>query len=561
MKWIKLEKDKKKVNRRFHILAVLCICIFAIGITPKTLQNDTYYTITLGQYVLEHGIDMFEHFSWHEGLIYTYPHWLYDICMYGIYHMAGFQGIYISTIILGAILGISMYIVGSKISKNNIIAFLITILLMYVGASYIAARAQLVTFILFVWEIYFIEQFLDTRRWLYAFTLIFIPIVIANVHAAVFPFYFVLYLPYIGEYLIALIKNASNPFTALFLKLDKIQLDKLTKQGKLTEEEAAKVEALQKRIEVNEKRKAEKKKIKESKQGTEYKLVVEKRDNVKWLMIIMVICAFTGLLTPIGDTPYTYLYHTVKGNTTANIGEHLPLTLSENKEAIMMMVGYLILLTFTKVKIKLRDLFLVGGLMVLSFKTRRQLSMFYFVGGMILMRLISDFITIYDTKSNIEKAKQYMVSWVGQLVAYVLILLLTLALFLKIKDQDFVNDASYPVKASDYILEHMDLQEIRLFNDYNFGSYLMYRGIPEFIDSRADVYDPQFNGLEDDIFRDYINISGLNCDYNKKFDHYEITHVITYSNSKLALYMSKDSSHYKQMYKDDHFVIYQRITE
>ena len=61
------------------------ICILAIGITPKTLQNDTFYTITLGEYVLNNGIDMLEHFSWHEGLIYTYPHWLYDVFIYTIY--------------------------------------------------------------------------------------------------------------------------------------------------------------------------------------------------------------------------------------------------------------------------------------------------------------------------------------------------------------------------------------------------------------------------------------------------------------------------------------------
>lgn len=38
----------------------------------------------------------------------------------------------------------------------------------------------------------------------YAVGLIIIPILIANLHLAVFPFYFVLYLPYIGEYIIAI---------------------------------------------------------------------------------------------------------------------------------------------------------------------------------------------------------------------------------------------------------------------------------------------------------------------------------------------------------------------
>ena len=36
----------------------------------------------------------------------------------------------------------------------------------------------------------------------------------------------------------------------------------------------------------------------------------------------MIICVLTGLLTPLGDTPYTYLYKTMQGNTTQNINEH-----------------------------------------------------------------------------------------------------------------------------------------------------------------------------------------------------------------------------------------------
>ena len=184
--------NQKKVNLKFNILAVVSICIFVIGIVSKTLQNDTFYTIPLGKYVLENGIDMIEHFSWHEGLIYTYPHWLYDIGIYLIYNQFGFIGIYISSIVLCAILGLSIYFIASKISKNNLISFFITLLIMFLGRGYITARAQLVTFILFTWTIFFIEKFLETKKIRYAVPLILIPIAVANVHAAVFPFYFIL---------------------------------------------------------------------------------------------------------------------------------------------------------------------------------------------------------------------------------------------------------------------------------------------------------------------------------------------------------------------------------
>ena len=46
-----------------------------------------------------------------------------------------------------------------KLLKNQSISFIITIGVMYLIRGYIAARAQLVTFILFVLTIYFIERF------------------------------------------------------------------------------------------------------------------------------------------------------------------------------------------------------------------------------------------------------------------------------------------------------------------------------------------------------------------------------------------------------------------
>lgn len=99
---------------------------------------------------------------------------------------------------------------------------------------------------------------------------------------------------------------------------------------------------------------------------------------------------------------------------------------------------------------------------------------------------------------------------------------------------------------------------MRLYNDYNYGSYLLFRGIPVFLDSRADLYSPEFNeGVK--IFSDYLDISGLGVYYENKFKEYKITHVMTYSNSKVKMLLSRDKN-YKQLYKDDRFVIYERNT-
>lgn len=55
----------------------------------------------------------------------------------------------------------------------------------------------------------------------------------------------------------------------------------------------------------------------------------------------------------------------------------------------------------------------------------------------------------------------------------------------------------YPVKAVDYVLSHGGQKKI--FNDYGFGGYLIWRGVPVYIDGRADLYRYK------DIFLTYIN--------------------------------------------------------
>ena len=122
---------EKKKNLAFNIFAIILIAVFCLAISPVTLQNDTYYTIAIGEYIAQNGISVLSNgvdpFSWHEGLPYTFPHWLYDLGMFEIFNIGGFDGIYISTLILSCILGIAVYFVNSKLTKNKVLSFLITI--------------------------------------------------------------------------------------------------------------------------------------------------------------------------------------------------------------------------------------------------------------------------------------------------------------------------------------------------------------------------------------------------------------------------------------------------
>ena len=547
-------KKRKKFNINFTIVAIILIAIFCVCITPRTLQNDTFYSIKIGELIKNNGIDMMDHFSWHENLSYTYPHWLYDFLTYFIYLIAGFKSIYIVTCILSALLGISVFLVNSKTTKSKPISFIITIGVMYALKPYIAARAQLVTFILFIWELYCIERFIENKKIRYAITLVIISTLIANLHVATWPFFFILFLPYIAEYIISVVSDI-----VIYKKTKKLVIKHKMKVAQKNNN-IERIKELQIKLnELEEKNEKIKQKRKDTNKNS-YKILLNKNNNVKFLIIVMVICAFTGLLTPTGDTPYTYLYKTMKGNTTENISEHQPLTLINNTEAICTLVILLSILTFTKTKIKLSDLFFAGGLCYLMFSSRRQFSMLVLIGSVVLGRLVVDMITRYS-KNGLKDVDDVVKN---NLVLVLLTILIGIFSYNSIKpvlDDKFVSEKSYPVSACDFILENIDLGTAKFYNEYNYGSYMLFRGIPVFIDSRADLYAPEFSGNKDeDIFSDFINTSSISKYYEDTFEKYNITHVILGKKSKTNLIINKShDENYKEIYSDDNFVIYERL--
>ena len=504
---------KEKIK---NLILITLIILFCMTISPITMQNDTYYTIAIGEHIIENGIDMQDPFSWHENLPYTYPHWGYDVATYLVYSLGqtihgetgGYFAIYIVTAILATVLGIALFKVNKKIAKNTIISFAMTLAVIYTLRGYIAARAQLATYILFVFEIYFIEMFLQKPKKRYVLGLILIPIIIANLHVAVWWFYFVLYLPYIAEFILAKVSK----------KQDEIILTRIQ---------------------------------------------VETNKNVKYLIIIMVVCLLTGLITPLGTTTYTYLIKTMLGNTTQNINEHLPMTLMQHIEVVTALGIILMIFVCTKAKIKLRDTFMLVGLALLMFLSRRHLSLFFLIVSIIVNKMLVEILENYK-ENGLKIFEDILLSKIPIALISLLVVILSVYFITQKEGNTFVSKPNYPVDASKWITENLNLDEIRLFNEYNYGSYLLYKGIPVFIDSRADLYAPEFNTetgkAEDgrDIFMDFINASYLNVFYEDIFEKYEITHVILYKNSKMNLMISNtNEGKYDCLYQDKYFVIYE----
>ena len=565
----KLEKKQTKVV--FDILAIICLIIMAISITPKVFQNDTFYTIKIGQSIRTNGIDYKDHYSWHNNLKYMYPHWLYDVVTSIVYdYCGGFQGLYIATIVLAAILGILLYYTNKKIMNNQFMSFITSMIQLYFMSDYTATRAQSVTFPLFVLTILMIEKLLVTGKKRYMISLIIIPILIANIHSAVFPFYFILFLPYIGENIVKSMIETNYIYEIYIIVLKFIKNKYLNKIKKL-EETDTRIEKYEEKItKIKEKIKLKEEKIEKFKEKTKksdtFKLRISENKNIKKLYIVVIIAVFTGLLTPLKDMPYTYTLRIMKGNTTQAVSEHQPMILINENKVLIASGIILALLIFSKTKIRLRDLLFIVGLYYLAIMSRRQLSMLILFGGMVLGRVLTEFIE-RKNPTILNEIEEYLTTIFGEIGILIIVLLITFKSINTKTKQPYIDESLYPVQASQWIKENLDYKKIKLFNEYNFGSYILYEDIPVFIDSRCDLYTPEFNGTYNkntkkyngkDIFSDFLNTSQIATWYDNVFKKYGVTHVIIGSNSKLSMLISKNPL-YNKIYNDKNFVIYERV--
>ena len=128
---------------------------------------------------------------------------------------------------------------------------------------------------------------------------------------------------------------------------------------------------------------------------------------------------------------------------------------------------------FTDTKIKLRDLFMLSGLTLLAFMTRRQTSLLALIGSFIFSKLVASLFEKYAPEAK-EKFINMICTLPGKVITLLLIIIMSLHMYSgKIGDK-IVSRTKYPVEAADWMLQNLDVKNIKLFNEYNYGSYLLY---------------------------------------------------------------------------------------
>jgi hypothetical protein len=212
---LKLKSRRVRMKKKFNIIVVIVLLLVAISGVYKYIKNDTFYSLKIGDDILKYGVDMIDHYSFHD-LEYTYPHWFYDLVLSRIYKIGGFLGLYITNIIILFLTSLSGYYFLNKHTNNKFMSLVFASILSYLIGANVTSRAQSISYLIFILEIINIEAFLKKGKIKNLVILYFLLVLLFNVHMAVYPLYFVIFIPYIAEYLISNIVRTCHINNKLF---------------------------------------------------------------------------------------------------------------------------------------------------------------------------------------------------------------------------------------------------------------------------------------------------------------------------------------------------------
>ena len=238
------------------------------------------------------------------------------------------------------------------------------------------------------------------------------------------------------------------------------------------------------------------------------------------------------------------------GRSTSVIQEHAPASLSNNP-FIFIFIGIFILILLTKkIKIKLSDLFMIGGLFLLAFLSLRSFSLFLILSLYSFTRLYTSIEKNYLKHITITSVFKMPIVMIFTIIIVSISGLINFSAELK---EDYISEEDYPVQMVEYIKENMDYKNMRIYHEYDIGSYLLYNDIKVFIDSRSDLYMKEFNkGCN--AFNDAL---GMPYNYREVLDKYDFTHILIFNKDGLNKIVEL-LPEYELIKKDNYFSLYEK---
>ena len=183
--------------KKYWYYSLLAIPFISVCMNNKTPDNDIWFILNNGRYVLNYGIPHIDTFTIHKGLHYVMQQWLYAVIVYSILHCFGKYGILVFMLCLTTILMTILYKLCYYISKDKFKTVLVVTIALTIISSFITTRPQVLTYIFLLLETYLLEKYTHTKNIKYLYPLPIISLLLMNFHCSMWFMQYVFLLPFL----------------------------------------------------------------------------------------------------------------------------------------------------------------------------------------------------------------------------------------------------------------------------------------------------------------------------------------------------------------------------
>ena len=166
---------------------MLFVVMFAgLLFVPHYLNNDIFFILNSGRYVIQEGIPYIEPFTMHQDWQFVMQQWLTCVIFWQIYANFGAIGLLAFVHVIAAATIYVYYRLCMMLSNKNwyISIALTTVVGIVICFLFMSTRPQIFSSLLLLWEVFFLEKYVAQRQIKYLLFLPLVSVALVNMHAA-----------------------------------------------------------------------------------------------------------------------------------------------------------------------------------------------------------------------------------------------------------------------------------------------------------------------------------------------------------------------------------------
>jgi hypothetical protein len=277
----------------------------------------------------------------------------------------------------------------------------------------------------------------------------------------------------------------------------------------------------------------------------------ERHVRLKLLSLAALACITAIPLNPNGFRLYLYPFQTLGAPSMMRyIREWFSPDFHQGiYRVLLLFVAFtVIVLARARRRPDLREVLLLLFTLAAALTSARHIPFFVLVAVPILSRRMPESIGSFRIAGSLEEAPTPVRSAVHFAVAVAAVVAAGIQIGSVLHKQDVAERAVFPVAAVKYMDEHAVSGP--LYNNYDWGGYLIEHGYRVYVDGRADLYG-------DDFLTSSIRVYGAQGDWSTPLQQYGVQTVLIGAHAPLATVL-RESREWQSLYEDSSAAVFTR---